>query len=88
LSLVRALAKSVHITVSTNGLDAKIIDDIQKCCREFQGDCYLVMHVTTTDNNAYKIRAGNIRLSPTNEALNKLRALVGNENVRIARTIS
>jgi len=88
LSLVRTLAKSVHITVSTNGLDAKIIDDIHKCCNESPGECYIVMHVTTTDNSTYKIRAGKIRMSPTNEALNKLRALVGNENVRIARTIS
>jgi len=82
------LAKSVHITVSTNGLDTQIIDDIHKCCSQFPGDCYLVMHVTMTDNSAYKIRAGNISMSPTNEALSRLRALVGNENVRIAKTIS
>jgi DNA polymerase-3 subunit alpha len=83
-----ALTKSVQITVSTNWLDNKIIDDIHKCCGEFPGDCYLVMHVTTTDSSAYKIRAGNISMSPSNEAISRLRALVGNENVRIAKSIS
>jgi len=89
LSLARsAFAKSVHITVSTAGLDTNIINNIKNCCREFPGDCYLIMHVTTADDSAYKIRSGNISMSPTNEALKKLRALVGNENVRIAKTIS
>jgi len=89
LSIARStFAKSVHIDISTDGLDTQVIDDIRKCCLEFPGDCYLVMHVTTTDNNAYKIRAGNISMSPTNEALSRLRALVGSENVRIAKTIN
>jgi DNA polymerase III subunit alpha len=89
LSLARStFAKSVLIDISTSGIDNKIIDDIHRCCKDFPGDCYLVMNVTTTDNNAYKIRAGNISMSPTNEAISRLRALVGNENVRIAKTIS
>jgi DNA polymerase-3 subunit alpha len=89
LSLARgALAKSVQITISTNSLDKRAIDDMHKCCREFPGDCYLVMHVTTKDGGAYKIRAGNIGMSPSNEALSRLRSLVGNENVRVAKSIS
>jgi len=88
LSLARSsLAKSVHITVSTNNLDNRIINDINTCCKEYPGDCYLIMHVTTTDNSAYKIRSGNITMSPTNEALSRLKSLVGNENVRIAKTV-
>ncbi|GBU21234.1 DNA polymerase III subunit alpha [Fibrobacteres bacterium R8-0-B4] len=87
LSQVRVeMAKSVHITVSTNGLCAQSLDSIRKCCGEFPGDCYLIMHVTTADNNVYKIRAGSVSMSSANEALNKLRALVGDENVRIAKT--
>jgi DNA polymerase-3 subunit alpha len=82
------LAKSVHITVSTSGLNAQTLDNIRKCCLESPGNCYLVMHVITTDNSSYKIRAGNIGVSPANEAINKLRTLLGNENVRIAKTIS
>jgi len=83
-----AYAKSVHINISTNGLDECMIDGIRACCGEHPGDCYLVMHVTTADGGAYKIRAGNISMSPTNEALSGLRSLVGNDNVRIAKTIS
>jgi DNA polymerase-3 subunit alpha len=82
------MAKSVHISVSSNGLDEKRLREIYNCCSIYRGDCYLVIHVAAADCGTYKIRAGNVRVSPGREAVDSLRDMLGKENVWIAKTIS
>jgi DNA polymerase-3 subunit alpha len=80
------MAKSVHIRISSNGLDSGTINDIRSCCKTHEGDCYLVIHLAAADGKQYTIRAGNIRVSPNRLAIDKLRDILGKENVWIAKT--
>jgi len=82
------MTKSVHVSVSTGGLDEKTLREIYNACSIFHGDCYLIIHAAAGDGCEYKIRAGNVSVSPSRDAVDKLRGLVGKENVWIARTIS
>jgi DNA polymerase-3 subunit alpha len=89
LSLTRAMyAKSVHIKISIGTADKPAIEDIYKCCGEYPGDCYLIIHITTPDNNRHKIRAGNISMAPSADAINKLRGILGRDNVWIGKGIA
>jgi DNA polymerase-3 subunit alpha len=88
LSLSRMrYTKSVHISLSSNGLEEKRIREIHNCCNTYPGDCRLIIHLTGADGNKYRIKAGNINnMSPSREAIKKLREIIGKENVWIAKT--
>jgi DNA polymerase-3 subunit alpha len=82
------MTKSVHVSVSTGGLEEKAVRDIYDCCLACPGDCYLVIHANASDGVDYRIRAGNITVSPDREAIGKLRGMLGRENVWLSRSIS
>jgi DNA polymerase-3 subunit alpha len=82
------MTKSVHVGVSSSGLEEKAVRDVYDCCRASPGDCYLVIHVRASGGAEYRIRAGNIGMSPDREAIDKLRGMLGKENVWLAKTIS
>jgi len=80
------MTKSIHIGLSSNGLDRKTVQDIHDCCGAYPGDCYLIIHLTSAIGNKHDIRSGNISVSPRPEVIKKLREIVGKDNVWIAST--
>jgi len=80
------MTKSIHVGISSEGLERKTVQDIHDCCSAYPGDCYLVIHLTAASGNKHDIRAGNISVSPRPEAIKKLREIAGKENVWIAPT--
>jgi DNA polymerase-3 subunit alpha len=82
------LSRSVHLRIPTNLLDENLIDNIHDCTSANQGKCSLIIHLTTENQNRYRIKAGNINIAPTAQALRELREFLGEENVWIAKTAS
>lgn len=80
------LTKSVHIRLKTKGLEKEFIQDIHKQCSSSKGECNLIVHVLTGENNEYKIRAKNLKIKPDIPILKEMRTKVGKENVWIAKT--
>ncbi|NLG15924.1 MAG: DNA polymerase III subunit alpha [Fibrobacter sp.] len=80
------LARSVHIRLNTAGLEKDFIQDIFKQCSGTKGECALIVHIVTADNNEYRIRSRNVKLSPDPDVIKALRMKIGKENVWIAKT--
>ncbi|MDR2577254.1 MAG: DNA polymerase III subunit alpha [Chitinispirillales bacterium] len=79
-------AESVHIKLSSSGLQESFINDIYSWCDANHGGCNLIIHLTAESQNQYRIKAGNIKMSPSRETIKKLREMTGKENVWIAKT--
>jgi DNA polymerase-3 subunit alpha len=82
-----ALAKGVHVRLSSDGFDAQRAQEIYDCCIGYPGDCCLVIHVTTADGNKHRIRSKSITVSPRHEVIKKLRDMAGKDNVWISKAI-
>ncbi len=80
------LAHSVHIKVSTQGLETDFVREIGKDCTRFAGSCPLIIHLVTHEQNEYRIRSRKYRLSPTDDTLRTLRGRLGKENVWLSKT--
>lgn len=80
------LTKSIHIRLSTQGLEKEFIQDIYKQCNSAQGECSLIVHLLTAERNEYRIKAKNIRVVPDPEIIKKLRDKIGKENVWLGKT--
>jgi DNA polymerase-3 subunit alpha len=79
------LTRSVHIQLNTQALEKEFIQDIYKQCKNMRGECSLVIHLITEDQNKCKIRARNIKVSAAPENIKELRAKIGKENVWIGK---
>ncbi|MCX7725388.1 MAG: DNA polymerase III subunit alpha [Chitinispirillaceae bacterium] len=87
LSEARALlTKSVHIKLSTEGLEREFLEDIESIISNSKGDCSLILHVVTSTQNEYRIRSKKFKVSSEPSLIKELRAKVGKDNVWIAKT--
>jgi len=80
------LTKSIHVRLRTRGLEESFLREVLDACGKTQGQCALVIHVVTEENNEYKIKAGNVTMNPAPETLDMLRNKIGKENVWLAKT--
>jgi len=81
------LTKSVHVGLSSSGLEEERVREIYDCCLEYPGDCSVVIHVTTADGNTHRVKSGNVTMSPDREAIKRLREMVGKDNVWISKSV-
>ena len=80
------LTKSVHLRMRTRGLEEPLLREVFEACGKAPGQCGLIIHVITEENNEYKVKASNIAMNPAPETLEMLRSKMGKENVWIAKT--
>ena len=82
------LAKSVHIRLHTNGLEKEFLDEVYRWCSKNSGECVLIVHLVTAEGNEYRVRARNVNVASSFDAVKDLRAQVGKENVWIGKSTS
>jgi DNA polymerase-3 subunit alpha len=80
------LTKSLHIRMSTPGLEKDFVQDIFKQCSAVKGECSVILHIATSERNEYKIKAKNIKVLPDPEMIKQLREKVGKDNVWIGKS--
>lgn len=80
------LTKSLHIKMSTSGLEKDFVQDIFKQCSAVKGECSVILHIITSERNEYKIKAKNIKVLPDPEMITQLREKVGKDNVWIGKS--
>jgi DNA polymerase III subunit alpha len=80
------LARSVHVRLKTQGLEEPFIREIFDECSKAAGDCSLVIHIRTQEENEYRIKARNVTVSSSKETVENLRNKLGKENVWLSKT--
>jgi len=79
------LTRSIHVRLKTSSLEESFINEIHEACSKVSGTCSLILHVVTAEDNEYRIRAKNITTAPISELLEKLRIILGKENVWLSK---
>ena len=79
------LARSVHVRLRTQGLEPDFIEEVARTCASRRGECALVVHVVTQENNEFRILSRTIKVRPDDETLALLRTQVGKENVWLGK---
>jgi DNA polymerase-3 subunit alpha len=80
------LTRSVHIRLHTTGLEQEFLQEVYRRCAGSGGECSLIIHLVTAEGNEYRVRANNVKVDSSFDAVKELRAHVGKENVWIGRT--
>ena len=80
------LTKSVHVRIKSQGLEKEFIQEFFQQCSKVKGECSLIIHLVTGDQNEYKIRARNVKLAPDPDIIKEIRVKIGKENVWIGKT--
>ena len=79
------LTRAVHLHLLASGLDEGVLTSLQHVAALSPGDAALVLHLKTLHHGEAVVEAAkDLRVRPTRELLAQLRALVGDENVRLA----
>jgi DNA polymerase-3 subunit alpha len=87
LSEARALlAKSIHLRLTTQGLEPEFLQEIKNITVGAPGDCAFVMHLVTSEQNEYRVKSKQCRVSTAPEVLEALRGKVGKDNVWMSKT--
>ncbi len=79
------LARSVHVRLKTQGLEETFVKGLYDECAGTPGECSLVLHLLTEEENEYRVKARNVTLSAAKETIESLRKRVGKENVWISK---
>jgi DNA polymerase III subunit alpha len=80
------LARSVHIRLKTQGLEDQFVREIYEECVKVAGDCCLVIHLQTLEENEYRIKSQKVSVNPGKEAIEALRNRLGKENVWLSKS--
>jgi DNA polymerase-3 subunit alpha len=80
------LARSVHIRLRTQGLEQEFLSDVKQACAASAGECNLIIHLVTAENNDFRVRARQVKVSAEREAVERLRGKLGEENVWLGKT--
>lgn len=79
------LARSVHIRIHTQGLEPEFVSTVTEACGTAAGECALVVHLVTRENNDFRVLSRQYKLSPAKETLARLREKLGEENVWLSK---
>ncbi len=80
------LARSVHVRLKTQGLEETFIKELYDECARAPGECSLVLHVSTQEDNEYRIKARSVTVNPAKGTIETLRKRLGKENVWLSKT--
>jgi len=79
------LAQSVHIEVSSVGLENGHIEKIHHACEQNRGNCNVIIHLRTSSENEYKIRPKDLKVSPRKDTFDELKLLDAVDRVWISQ---
>jgi DNA polymerase III subunit alpha len=80
------LTRSVHVRLKTQGLEDAFVKELYDECGKAAGDCSLIIHLRTQEENEYRIKARNVAVSAAKETIDLLRNRLGKENVWLSKT--
>ncbi len=78
------LSRNVNIQFDIHNEDEKLLNEINSIAVDNKGRCSLVIHLLSTQGNAKRVKAGNIRIAPDVQVVNKLRNIFGDTNVWVS----
>ena len=76
---------TVHIHLSTVGLEDGAIDNLTQILRNSPGQCDVCLHLNTLHNGEITVRSNRFRMTPTSEAIIQIKSLVGDDGVWLDR---
>ena len=76
---------TVHITLSTAGLEEDTVRGLARILGENPGPYPVRFHLETLHGGEITVRSRKYRIAPTSEAMDRVRALIGEEGVRLGR---
>jgi DNA polymerase-3 subunit alpha len=80
------LARSVHVKIRTQGLEKDWLQELMSECAKINGECALIIHLVTQDDNVYRIRSRKCRVTADDAAIKLLRGRLGKENVWLGKS--
>ena len=80
------LTRSVHVRLRTQGLEEEFIREVYDECRQCSGNCSLVIHLVTQEQNEFRLRPRQLKLAAQREVVDRLRMKLGRDNVWLGRT--
>lgn len=80
------LARSVHLRMRTQGLEQDFLKDISHQCASLAGECALIIHLVTQENNEFRIISKTCKVNPGPDTIALLRKQLGKENVWLGKT--
>jgi hypothetical protein len=79
------LTRGVHLKLSTLGMGEDVLRSIRDITALSPGDAALYLHLQTLHHGETVLEANpELRVRPTRELVSQLRALLGDENVRLS----
>ncbi len=79
------LTRSIHVRLKTQGLEEAFVKDLYDECAKTQGECSLVLHLVTQEENEYRVKARSVTLNSAKDTVESLRKRLGKENVWISK---
>jgi hypothetical protein len=63
------------------GVDDPLLNQVNQILRQNPGDCALFINLRTPENHRRLIRSKNLKVRPSQAVIEKLRSLLGQDNV-------
>ena len=79
------LTQSVHLELSTVGLEEEHINTLHSACLQHRGSCNVILHLFTKDENEFKVRPKDLKISPSKEAIEELKLLPAVDKVYLSQ---
>jgi DNA polymerase-3 subunit alpha len=80
------LARSVHVRLKTQGLEEPFVREVFEECTRLTGDCSLIIHLQTQEQNEYRIKSQTVTVNAKKETIDTLRERLGKENVWLSKS--
>jgi DNA polymerase-3 subunit alpha len=72
---------TVHVALSAVGLEDETLSDLAAVLTDNPGQCAVCLHVNTLHCGTVNMKSRRFRITPTTEAIDQMRSLVGDEGV-------
>jgi DNA polymerase-3 subunit alpha len=79
------LTRSVHVRLKTQGLEEAFVREVFEECTRLTGDCSLIIHLQTQEQNEYRIKSQTVTVNAKKETIDTLRERLGKENVWLSK---
>ena len=77
----REVPATVHILLSTVGLEQKAIERLAHILESNQGQCAVCLHLNTLHDGQVVVRSKRFKVTPSTEAVDQVKSIVGEEGV-------
>lgn len=73
--------RNLHLKMDVVGVDDPLLNQVNQILRQNPGDCALFINLRTPENHRRLIRSKNLKVRPSQAVIEKLRSLLGQDNV-------